>query len=231
MADKFDEFLEEVESDIRQEKYLTLWKRYGKFVIGVVVAILLVVAGCVLWQNYEKKQRTRLAEQFIEAQDSLANGQTTHALQLLENMAKNSHKIYAALARFLDAGVLAQEGSPENLKKAIEAVQALSEDTHLEQAWRDLASILFVSISLDLNEGVDMDKLLTRLVPLTVSTNSWHYLASELKGLILSQKGEAAPAAEVFVSLVQDPNTPDGIKSRAQLMAQVITAELGTSGH
>lgn len=226
--DKFDEFLEEVESDIRQEKFLELWRKYGKLASGILIAILVTIGGYSLWQNYATKQRIHLAEQFMEAQDSIANGQLTHALQILESVGKNSNKTYAALARFLDAGVLAQEGGADNLKKALESVQSLAEDKHLEQTWRDLASLLYVSISLDLNTPQNREDLLKRLDNLTAVGNSWRSLALELKGILLYQKGDsAAAAAEIFVSLVQDPQTPEGIKSRAQLMTQVISAELG----
>ena len=49
MAEKFDEFLEEVEKDIRQEKFLKLWKQYGKQVIGVFSAIIVIIIGYNLW--------------------------------------------------------------------------------------------------------------------------------------------------------------------------------------
>ena len=40
MADKFDEFLEEVEQDIRQERFQKIWNKHGKTIIAIVVAIL-----------------------------------------------------------------------------------------------------------------------------------------------------------------------------------------------
>lgn len=226
--DKFDEFLEEVESDIRQEKLLSLWHKYGKLATAGLVVVLLMVSGYSLWQNHEAKQRIHLAEQFIEAQDSIANGQIPHALQILQSVMKNSNKTYSVLAQFLDTGVLVQEGGVDNLKKAVDNVQLIADNTHLDQMWRDLASLLYVSLSLDLNEGSDKEKLLARLESLTATGNPWRYLALEFKAILLSQNVDSkAAAAEIFVSLVQDPQVPEGIKSRAQLMGQVLVAELG----
>jgi hypothetical protein len=76
MAEKFDEFLVEVENDIRKEKMLQLWKQYGKQVVAGVVGIIILISGYNFWSYYEQNKRTQMAEKLIAAQDFIGQGET-----------------------------------------------------------------------------------------------------------------------------------------------------------
>jgi hypothetical protein len=43
--DTDDHLFEEIEEDLRAERYAKLWKRYGKFVIAGFIALIVGVAG------------------------------------------------------------------------------------------------------------------------------------------------------------------------------------------
>lgn len=225
MADKFDEFLEEVENDIRQEKLMAAWKRYGKVITGAAVSVLVLVGAYSLWQNYEYGKRIRLAEKFSGVQELIIQGQIPQALTVLDSLTKESNKTYATLSNFLKAGILAQDGEGDNTQKAIQAYQALSADTSLDKTWHDLASTLVVSFSLS-EKTPNYDDLLVKIDPIAVKTNPWYHLALELKGVILHQKGDIPAAADIFSTLARDAQTPEGISMRSQLMSQVLASEL-----
>ena len=40
-----DSLFREVDEEVRQEQFKKLWSRYGKFVIGLVIVVILGVAG------------------------------------------------------------------------------------------------------------------------------------------------------------------------------------------
>lgn len=223
MTEKFDEFLEEVENDIRKEKLLQLWKQYDKQVMGGVIGIVILVSGYNFWSYYEKNKRTQMAEKLIAAQDLIGQGQADKAQTILSGLAADSHTIYQSLALFQKAGLLVQLG--QKPEEALQIYQQLSTNPKVDPLWRGLATLLGVMIGID-QSNAKVDDLLDQLSPLTTDQNSWRYLANEIKGVLLHRKGEHTQAAQVFAKLVQDSQTPPGISMRSRLMVQIVSADI-----
>lgn len=222
MAEKFDEFLEEVENDIRKEKLLQLWKQYGKQVVSGVVAIIILIAGYNLWSYYQQNKRIQMAEKLISAQDLISQGETEKAQTILNSLAVDSHGAYQPLALFQKAGLLLQLGQKPG--EAIQIYQQLSANTKVDPLWRSLATLLGVMASMD-QPDAKTDDLLAQLSSLTTDQNPWRYFAHEITGVLLHRKGESTKAAETFARLVQDNQTPAGISMRARLMVQIVSAD------
>lgn len=220
MAEKFDEFLVEVENDIRKEKMLQLWKQYGKQVVAGVVGIIILISGYNFWSYYEQNKRTQMAEKLIAAQDFIGQGETEKAQTILSSMATGSPAVYQQLALFQKAGLLSQK--PEEMR---EIYQQLAANTKIDPLWRDLATLLKVMVSID-QPNAKIDDLLMELSTLTTNQNPWRYLANEIKGVLLHRKGDNTQAAELFAKLVQDNQTPSGISMRARLMVQIVSADI-----
>ncbi|MDF3034305.1 MAG: hypothetical protein K0R76_1259 [Alphaproteobacteria bacterium] len=222
MVEKFDEFLEEVEKDIRQEKLLNLWKQYGKLITGTAMTIVVLVVGYSLWGHYDQNKRIQMAEKLISAQEYIAKGETDKAQTLLTSLSAESHKTYQPLALFQKAGLLLQDGPNAKPGEALAIYNQLAEKPELDPLWRDLANLLAVMTSMD-QADVNVDGLLGRLTALTNDQNPWRYFAREMKGILLHRKGEKAEATELFARLVQDNQTPPGISMRARLMVQIVS--------
>jgi hypothetical protein len=221
MAEKFDEFLEEVEKDIRQEKLLNLWKQYGKHVIAAVIGVIVLIVVYNLWGQYDQNKRIQMAEKMISAQELIAKGETEKAKAILNSLS-GSGSTYQQLGLFQKAGLLVQEGSAENIKEAVSLYNELSANTKVDPLWRDLATLLSVMISMDLPDR-KAEELLNKLNTLTDDKNPWRYLAKEMKAVLLYQKGDAAQSMELFARLVQDNQTPPGISMRSRLMVQIVS--------
>lgn len=227
MVEKFDEFLEEVEKDIRQEKLLNLWKQYGKLVSGAIIGIIVLIVGYNLWSRYEQNKRVQMAEKLIVAQEYIAQGESGKAQEILNRLSADSHKTYQPLTLFQKAGLLLQEGPKFNPAEAMEIYNQLSANSKIDPLWRDLANLLAVMASMD-QPDMKVEELLGRLNALTGDQNPWRYFAKEMKGILLYRKGEKDQAAELFAQLVQDNQTPSGISMRSRLMVQIVST--GMSG-
>lgn len=222
MVEKFDEFLEEVQKDIRQEKFLKLWQQHGKSVIGGIVGVIVLVVGYNLWGHYELNKRVQMAEKLMAAQEYIVQGEANKAQAVLDSLSVESHKTYQPLALFQKAGLLLQGNANAKPAEAIAIYARLSETSKIDPLWRDLASLLLVMTSMD-QADMDVDALLGRLNVLVSDENPWRYFAREMKGVLLYRKGEKAEATELFVRLVQDNQTPSGISMRARLMTQIVS--------
>lgn len=223
MAEKFDEFLEEVEKDIRQEKFLKLWKQYGKQVIGVFGAIIIFIIGYNLWGQYQHNKQIQLAEKLITAQEFIANGENDKAQTILTNLSQSSSSTYEFLGLFQKAGLFLQQNSKEKSADAIALYNQLSANTKIEPMWRDLAKLLAIMASMDLSD-VKIEELLKQLEPLTNDKNPWRFIAKEMQGVLLYRKGDSAKSMELFIRLVQDSQTPAGVSMRARLMVQIVSS-------
>jgi hypothetical protein len=226
--DKFDEFLEEVEQDIRHEKYLKLWRKYGRHASSALIGILVIAAGVNIYHHYETKQRLEAAQKFADIEQLMAKGQIEQALTVLSAMSEESTKTYPVLAGFAQASLLMRQGGAENLSKAVEIYQSLSQKHKGDPSWRELAQILEVYAEIERGQ-VSYPELVKKLTNLQGENCPWRALALETEAMLHYKNGEKLKASEIFVNLAQDKNTSEGTMMRAQLMSQVLaTEELGS---
>ena len=232
MADKFDEFLEEVEQDIRQERFQKIWNKHGKTIIAIVVAILALTAGLMVWNNHQYKQSIVFSEKLVGAQNLIAQNKIPEALGVLGSLSKESHTGYSVLAQFSRASIFAKDGPQQSIKTAKEIYESISKDHGTNKYLRDLATFFLVNLEIDqmteTPDEADIKKNLDRLDTLTDAENPWHTVAKELKGLLLYKQNKFTEASEIFITLVQDPKSPNELRMRAQLMSQVLSSQLSS---
>jgi len=202
------DIFQEVEEDLRRDNLAKLWRRYGTWIIGVAVAIVVATAAFVLWRQYQESQRMDLARQYTQAADLLGRSDREGALQAFDALGAAGGG-YGVLARLREAQLLAESGDAAGAAAAYEAIAA---DSSVDQPYRDLAVILLALHGLD---SGDASALTARLKPLTAEGNPWRYSALELTGLLAKRTGDTARAREIFVGLADDAQAPLGVRERA----------------
>ena len=55
-----DAFIREVDEDLRQKQINNLWKKYGKFIIGIAFGIVLLVSGRALYSSFVESKYIEL---------------------------------------------------------------------------------------------------------------------------------------------------------------------------
>lgn len=221
MAEKFDEFMEEVEKDIRQEKYMNLWNRYGKLLTGIAVAGLVCLIGYNLKSQYDFRQRSKASDILIGAQGYAADNRHTDAISALKSLADNTVTPYAVLAKLNEAGVLST-GEAAQKKQAVQLYQDIMTTTGIDKVWHDIAVYKKVALECDQSEA-NLDGLLKEIEGIDLEHSPFAALISELKGVILFKKGDKAQAGDIFVKLAQSKTAPEGVIMRSQLMTQIIS--------
>ena len=222
MAEKFDEFMDEVENDIRQEKYMNLWNRYGKIITGFIIVSLLSLVGYNLKSQYDFRERSKASDILIGAQDYAAQNRHGEALSALKNLAATSPAPYTILAKINEAGILSI-GEAAQKQQAIELYQEIINTKGTDAVWHDLA--VYQKIALQLEQTTsNMDELLKELDGINLDHSPIAPLLTELKGIILLQKGDKIQAGEIFVKLAQSKTAPEGVVMRSQLMTQIISS-------
>ena len=223
MAEKFDEFLEEVQNDIRQDKYITLWRRYGKLATNIIVGILVLVAAYTLWSNHEYKKRQIASDKYAAAQQLIIQGNPDQAQTLLKELADESVKIYPTLSKFVLAGVLLEKNTDEAAAEAQSLYEQLASSA-TEPLWRDFARYQLLSVRLNRAATID-EAFVAELKKFASESNALSPLAQELLGIALLKSGNKTEASEVFVKLAQSPEAPEGVVMRAQLVTQILLTQ------
>jgi hypothetical protein len=211
-----ENLFKEVDEDLRQERFAKLWKRFGKYIIGAAVAVVVAVGGFQLWKTWDLQKRTAEGAKFTAALRAADQNRLQEAAEGMAEIASNGETGYALLARFNSAGLAAQNG---NGAAAVEQFMSIAADDGVDELYRDLARLMATLHEIDRG---DPNALIGRLEPITEGGNPWRHSAREMTALLTRRAGDNEKATKLFRELADDPSAPAGIRARAAEMAAIV---------
>jgi hypothetical protein len=186
------DIFQEVEEDVRRERFEQIWKQYGDYIIAGVALVLIAIAGFELWQRYEENQKLKASETFIAAQQLADAGNINQASAAFEVVSKNAPDGYAKMARLSQAGVLEVDGQRGEALMILKSVA--KDDTGLIGSIARLRAAWILAVD---GPRADMDSM---LAPLTDPTSPWRFTAREVMayadyhaGLMRTTKARRTP--------------------------------------
>ncbi len=214
-----DEFIREVDDELRREQALTIWKRYGRWIIGSIVAGLAIFAAYLWWQNDRETKRGVEGEQLSTALDDLAAGKTDSAKVELEKLASAQSRGVTVSAKLATAALAQSKG---DTKTAIDTYGAIAADATLDQPYRDLALVRQTAVEFDTLKPA---AVVTRLKPLAAPGNPWFGSAGEMVGIAYLKMGKAELASAMFAAVAKDEGVPESIRERVVQLAGISGAD------
>lgn len=213
MSDMF----REVDDELRRDRLLALWKRFGAYIIGAAVALVVVVGGRAFWTDYIDNKRQAESRAYDEA---LAAFETDAEAgrSALQAIVGGGNDGYAALARFRLAAELQRSGQAG---EAVLQYEALSADGSLNGRLRGLAGLMMASLYIDQGREVEAREALINLV---ADNPTWRLSATEFVGFLDFRSGNLEEARSVFVSLSVDQAAPQAMRDRAREMLSLLDA-------
>jgi hypothetical protein len=206
-------FLREVDDAVRASDLSSFWKRYGRLLLGAIVAALLAFGGYIIWQNRVQAAADKQSEVFVDAIDKLQAGDNKGANVLLAKLAKADQPGYRAMAQLVQANLEAEKG---DVKKAIAAYAKVAADDSLPQPFRDLALVRQTGAEFD---TLPPQKVIDRLKPLAISGNPWFGSAGEMTAMAYMKMGKDNLAGPIFAQIAKQQNLPQSLRARATQMA------------
>jgi hypothetical protein len=207
-----DEFIQEVEEDLKRERQLELWRKYGKYAVGLVLLAVIIASSIVGWRNYQQTQRYEQGLKYATALDLVRADKSAAAIPAFAELAGEAGGGYAELARLQEAALLAKSGDGAG---AVAVYERLIADSGANRIFRDLALIL---LALTIADNADPQALTGRLEPLTVKDNPWRHSALEVTALLHLRARDEARAREIFTTLADDTTAPRNMRARASEM-------------
>ena len=203
------DFINEVEEELRKDEYNRLLRRYGPFIVAVIVAIV-AFTGFLEYQKYAKDKAARATSaSYVAASDAAAAGNADQSIAGFLDIADKAPAGYAGLS-LVRAATLKLEGGDSG-----EAVRLLDQaaTTFETQRHKQLAQIKAAYILA--NDGAYSD-VINRIGPLMEKDAPYEFLARELMGFAGLKSGDETLAREQFGYLESIPGVPPTIKERAK---------------
>ena len=213
-----DALMREINEELREEQMHKLWKRYGGFIIAVAVSVVAVVAGYQGWKSYTTSVRMSESEILYSAEMAARNGDTDQALSELGKLGAEGKSGYQVLAQFQQGALLSNKG--DNQVAAV-IYREIAEDTSNDGDVRGLALVLGALQEIKA-VGDNRDELKKRLNAANSDNNPWRYSVREILALLEIESGNNENAKNIFASLSNDSQAPEGIRSRAKKLLSVL---------
>lgn len=201
----------EIEEDLRRERFRRLWDRYGLYLILLCVAIVVAAGGWSGYRYWTQKQSEASGARFETANQLITEGKTADAQAALAALSRDGTTGYKVLARFRDAGLIAQQDA----KAGVAAYDALSTDASVGALGQDLARVRAGALLVD---TAPLAEVVQRLQSLADGTGALRHSARQLIALAQFKAGDLAAAGKTAQALLDDPETPPGLRSQAQLL-------------
>jgi hypothetical protein len=211
----------EVDEDLRHEQYKKLWDRFGTYVIGLAILIVVATAGWRLWEYWQERAASQTGDRFVAALELATAGKHEEAIAALEAIAADGSGSYPVLARFRVASEKAAAG---DAKGAVADFDAIVSTPSLSPLVRDMARLRAALILVDTAPVADLE---ARIGQLAAVGNPWRHSAREILGLAAWRTGDLESARKYYEEIAADQEKPADLQSRAQFMLALIKARLG----
>ena len=210
-----DDLFREVDEEVRQDRYIKIWKRYGIYVSALVVTIILITVGVVVWRDIERSALESSSEVLISAIESSSDRQN-EALEQFKIIGDEGNEGYRLLAKLREGAILSKMG---DISGAVLVYDSIALDNSQDVIYRDLASVLAVSHGMSI---MSLGEVEDRLASIIVEINPWRYSARELLATAIMLSGDKKRAIKEFKPLVDDTKAPAGVRARAAEMLVIL---------
>jgi len=216
-----DNIFREVDEELRSERMRTLWRRFGPYVIGAAVAVVLVVAVNEGWSWWRNSTAAQASDEYYAAL-KLADGGDLAGAQAELTKIEGQGGGYATLAKFKQAALLAKDGKKSEAVAAYDALASGESNVRL----RELALVLAGNLLVDTGTLNDVEQ---RVGSLNTTDSPLRNSAREAIGLAQYKAGDLAGAKATFDAIMTDPIAPRELQNRAELYIAQIVAEGGAA--
>lgn len=207
---------EQVEEELRSDRYKRLARTWLPVVGGVLLIALIAALSWWGWDSWQTSKAEKASVAYDRGLESLASNNPIGADAAFVQAAKEGNGAYQALALQMRAQIaLDANRIPDAIKHLDNAAKAtrdpiLSDIAALKATW------------LVMDTGASLADIEGRLEPLTGDKRPYRYDARETLALARLQFGQTAEARQALVLLKNDLDTPQTVSQRAGAFVEAI---------
>tara|TARA_Y100001935_G_scaffold246221_1_gene240675 strand:- start:3901 stop:4533 length:633 start_codon:yes stop_codon:yes gene_type:complete len=201
---------DEVNEELRRQQLKSIWDRFGIYVIGFAVLIVLSVGGNEIMNYLNNRLSQRESIAFDNALTLIEEGNDSTGLDQLIKLTE-SKTGYKGLAFFRLSSESLSNG---NHQEAIDYLKKASLDKTLTNSLRVFAKIKAGLILVDNGNVSEVDVLLGEVIE---NGGPFSFHAKEILAFALINDGRDLEAQEIFQEIANDASAPPVLVRRAEI--------------
>tara|TARA_Y100001970_G_C14256321_1_gene875724 strand:- start:509 stop:1150 length:642 start_codon:yes stop_codon:yes gene_type:complete len=210
------DIFQEVDEELREEKYKSIWRKYKYYVIGGLTLFILGIAINAFWKDYSLKEINDRSEKFFEAIET-AQEDKVGAITLLEEFAKKEKnaEYNVLIAKFTEAAIRRSE---KDFNGALDIYEILA-NNKISNFYADYAKLSSVEMLFALNNKKEARIILDDLV---VNSSELKFIAMEYLGYLEVNEGNISKARTIFKNLVEEAGVSVNMKNRSNEVLSIL---------
>ena len=201
---------DEVNEELRRQQLKSIWDRFGVYIIGFAVLIILSVGGNEIINHLNNRVSQRESNAFDNALNLIEKGNDSAGLDQLIKLTEGKTG-YKGLALFRLSSESLTNG---NYQEAVNYLKKASLDKTLTNNLRVFAKIKAGLILVDNGSFSEVDVLLKEVIE---SGGPFSFHAKEILALALIKNGRDLEAQEIFQEIANDASAPPVLARRAEI--------------
>ncbi len=205
----------EVDEDIRKERYKKLWSRYGKYLIGFIILIVLIFSINQYLVSKNISDNKKLLDIYFAAAEDIEKSQFQLANESLNKIYNSKNTTLAAFSAFKLSESYFMNNDNINATTVLENI---FNNNSLETIYRELALYKYIMINFDV---LDISDIESKVSIINDKESQLKPYFEELLGIKYITKGNKTKASFIFEELSSSENTPFDLKVRLEKLIQI----------
>ena len=208
-------FFEEVDEEVRNEKFKNLINKYGGLFLTILIVALAFAVGyerVIDWKISKAEQKN---VQYVKA--VAPNTDYENNIAELEAIVNTESGLYKDMAQLQIANILLDNNQTE---KALVVLEKIYKDEKVTNKIRDIATVKFATYKIDSFAYKDIEALLN---PIIQKNSAWASMAKELLAMSAIQNKDFAQGKKLYEELLQNGEISDEFRARINDMLASIS--------
>jgi len=200
----------EVDEDIRKERYINLFRKYGVYVIAIIVIIVGTLAGIQFYSGYQVNKNEMLFAEYI----NIIEKNSDDTLEKLSDSGDTSNLFLNGMYLLKRSDLLVASGQ---IDQATLLLSEAIENNALNKIHNDVAIYKLLMINIETLSIEEIKSYQNKLI----SEVDAFYLTEELIAIKFLIEGQKEDAIKKFSELSTNNSVPIEIKNRSAVFIKI----------
>ena len=200
----------EVDEDIRKERYINLFRKYGVYVIAIIVIIVGTLAGIQFYSGYQVNKNEMLFAEYI----NIIENNSDDTLEKLSDSGNTSNLFLNGMYLLKRSDLLVASGQIDQATLLLS--EAIDNNT-LNKIHNDVAIYKLLMINIETLSIEEIKSYQNKLI----SEVDAFYLTEELIAIKFLIEGQKEDAIKKFSELSTNNSVPIEIKNRSAVFIKI----------
>jgi hypothetical protein len=209
------EFFDEVEEELRTERYVAMVRTGWPYAAGAVVLVLLITLGVWGYGKHQHSEQAKASITYDQGFQAASTGDLEGADRKFAQISASAPAGYRTLALMQQAGIRVVKGKDDEAVRLLDQAAKVAPDNILGDAARYKAALLLMDTH-------PLAEVVARLTPLADDKRPYHLQAREALAMARLQAGkpQEAQADLGVIALAQDVS--DAARQRAEIAKMMV---------